>query len=232
MPAAFLLPMIHLSPRLEAVARLVPEGARAIDVGTDHAMIPVWLVQTGRCSHVLATDIRSGPLDNAAALIERTGTGGAIRLLQTDGLAGIGPDEGDTVILAGMGGETMIHILSAAPWTAGKGILLILEPQSKRSDLRRWLISRGHKITSEQLAEDAGRVYPILTVQVGPSPAYSEAELHLGRLEQIAADPLFDRWLDALRAQAAKAAPFNSDAAALACEYDKIKERYCHGDSR
>lgn len=214
------------------MARLVRPGARVIDVGTDHAMIPVWLVQTGRCSHVLATDIRSRPLDNAAALIERTGTGGAIRLLQTDGLTGVGSDEGDTVILAGMGGETMIHILAAAPWTREEGRLLILEPQSKRSDLRRWLICHSYVITSELLAEDAGRIYPILTVQGGPSPAYSEAELHLGRLEQIADDPLLGRWLDALRAQAAKAAPFNADAAALAGEYDTIKERYCHGDSR
>ena len=211
---------------------MVPEGARAIDVGTDHAMIPVWLVQTGRCSHVLATDIRSGPLENAAALIEHTGTGGAIRLMQTDGLAGVVPDDVDTVILAGMGGETMIHILAAAPWTAEGGELLILEPQSKRSDLRRWLIDYGYVITSERLAEDAGRIYPILTARGGPSPVYSEAEMHLGRLEQITGDPLFGRWLDALLAQAAKAAPYDHAAAALVKEYDDIKRRLAHDDSR
>ena len=211
---------------------MVPEGARAIDVGTDHAMIPVWLVQTGRCSHVLATDIRSGPLENAAALIKRTGTGGAIRLMQTDGLTGVGPDDGDTVILAGMGGETMIHILAAALWTREGERLLILEPQSKRSDLRRWLISHGYTIPSEQLAEDTGRIYPILTVRGGPSPVYSEAELHFGRLEQIAGDPLFGRWLDALRAQTAKAAPYDDAAAALVKEYDDIKRRLAHDDSR
>ena len=100
--------MIQLSKRLAAVAALVRPGAAVIDVGTDHAMVPVWLVQTGRASRVLATDIRSGPLQSAAALVSRTGTGEKIRLLQTDGLAGVGPADGDTIILAGM---------AARPWS-------------------------------------------------------------------------------------------------------------------
>ncbi len=214
------------------MARRVPEGARPIDVGTDHAMIPVWLVQTGRCSHVLATDIRPGPLENARALLERTGTGGRIRLMQTDGLQGLGPGDGDTVILAGMGGESMISILAAAPWTREEGTLLILEPQSKKADLRRWLAENGYAIASEQLAEDAGRIYPILTARGGESCAYTEAELHLGLLDQVADDPLFGAYLDVMTTQAAKAAPYDEAAAALLKEYNEIKRRLGHGDGR
>ena len=223
---------IHLSPRLLAVASLVQEGAQPIDVGTDHAMIPVWLVQTGRCSHVLATDIQSGPLENAAGLIRRTGTEDSIRLVLTDGLQGLGPEDGDTVILAGMGGETMISILSAAPWTREEGTLLILEPQSKKADLRRWLMENGYAINSERLAEDAGRIYPILTARSGVPAAYSEAELHLGLLDQVANDPFFGEYLDVMRAQAAKAAPYDKAAAALLKEYNVIKRRLAHGDGR
>ena len=214
------------------MARLVPARARVIDVGTDHAMIPVWLVQTGRCSHVLAADIRPGPLKNAASLLERTETEQSIRLMQTDGLRGIGPEDGDAVILAGMGGETMISILAAAPWTREEQTLLILEPQSKKADLRRWLGNNGYMITLEQLVEDAGRIYPILTASAGSSPEYSEAELHLGKLAQIGADPLFERYLDIMRAQAAKAALYSAEASALMHEYDKIKEKCCHDDCR
>lgn len=223
---------IHLSLRLLAVASLVPVGARPIDVGTDHAMIPVWLVQTGRCSHVLATDIRPGPLENAAGLISRTGTEENIRLVLTDGLHGLGPGDGDTVILAGMGGESMISILAAAPWTREEGTLLILEPQSKKADLRRWLTENGYAIVSEQLVEDAGRIYPILTARSGESRTYTEAELHLGLLDQVADDPLFGVYLDAMRAQAAKAAPYDEAAAALLKEYNEIKRRFSHGDGR
>lgn len=192
-------------------------------------MVPVWLVQSGRASRVLAADIRSGPLQSAAALVEKTGTEERIRLMQTDGLAGVGPDDGDTVIIAGMGGETMTAILSAAPWTKN-GVLLILEPQSKKAKLRRWLASNGYRVETERLVEDAGRIYPVLTARGGVSPAYSEAELHLGRLAQIESDPLFARYLDVMRAQAAKAAPYDPEAAALLGEYDAIKRRLDHAE--
>ena len=198
--------MIHLSPRLAAVARHVPEGARPIDVGTDHAMVPVWLIQSGRCPSVLAADIRPGPLDSARALLMKTGTADRIRLMQTDGLAGIGPGDGDTVILAGMGGETMVDILSAAPWTREEGTLLILEPQSKKADLRRWLNNNGYAVLTEQLVRDAGRIYPILTALGGECRAYTEAELHLGLLDQAAA--------------------------ALVREYDEIKRRLGYDDGQ
>ena len=214
-----------------AVAEQVPAGARVADVGTDHAMVPVWLVQSGRADSVLATDIRSGPLQSAAALVEKTGTGGHIRLMQTDGLAGIGPADADTIILAGMGGETMLAILSAAPWTK-RDTLLILQPQSKRAALRRWLTDNGYLIEAERLVEDAGRVYPIMRVRGGVSPAYTAAELRLGRLDQIGTDPLFARYLDAARASAAKAAPYDGEAAALLGEYDEIKRRLDHADGR
>lgn len=222
--------MIHLSNRLAAAADLVPPGAAVIDVGTDHAMLPVWLAQTGRAVRVLAADIRPGPLRSAAALVEKTGTGDRVRLLLTDGLEGLGPADGDTVVIAGMGGETMIHILSRAPWTR-EGVLLILEPQSKKADLRLWLIKNGYCIQSERLVEDAGRIYPVLAAAGGAAPAYSPAELHLGRLEQIETDPLFAKYLDTLIAQCAKAAPYDGQAAALLGEYETIKRRLCHGDS-
>ena len=222
---------IHLSPRLEAVAECVPAGASVIDVGTDHAMIPVWLVQTGRCSRVLATDIRSGPLENAASLIQKTETGDHIRLMQTDGLAGVGPEDGDTVILAGMGGETMISILYAAPWTR-EGARLILEPQSKKAELRQFLGANGYRVTAERLVKDAGRIYPILCAEGGEAERYTEAELHLGRLSQVGNDPLFGEYLDVMRAQVVKAAPYDVSAARLLAEYDEIKRRLGHADCR
>lgn len=221
--------MIQLSKRLAAVSAQVRTGAAVIDVGTDHAMVPVWLIQSGRASRVLATDIRPGPLQSAAALVARTGTGDKIRLLQTDGLEGAGPADGDTIIIAGMGGETMIHILSAAPW-ARDSAGLILEPQSKRADLRRWLADNGWRITSEGLVEDGGHIYPILCAQGGAGPSYTVAELHLGLLEQIGTDPLFERYLDALTAQCRKAAPYDPAAETLLGEYETIKRRLRHED--
>ena len=191
-------------------------------------MIPVWLAQMGRATRILATDIRPGPLQNAAALVEETDTGDKIQLMLTDGLKGVAPEDGEVVVIAGMGGETMVSILAAAPWT--RNSCLILEPQSKKALLRRFLVENGYQITEEHLVKDAGRFYPILCARGGISPSYQEAELHLGRLVQIRRDPLFGEYLDRLRFQTAKAAPYDPQAMALLREFDEIKEQYlsCH----
>ena len=220
----FVMNVIRLSPRLSAVAELIPPGAHVIDVGTDHAMLPVWLIQTGRAAHVWASDLRSGPLESADRLIRETQTGDRIDLRRTDGLSGFSRSDVDTVVIAGMGGETMISILSAAPWLHD-GVLLILEPQSKQDLLRRWLAENGFVIRQERLVKDSGRIYPILTAESGAEPEYTEAEYHTGCWERICSDPLFGDYLETLRKRAAAAAPYDENAKLLLSALDKMKER-------
>lgn len=215
---------IHLSQRLQTIADLVPAGARVIDVGTDHAMIPVWLAQTQRAVHVWASDIRPGPLQSASRLIDETDTGDVIETRLTDGLQGFGPEDCDTVIIAGMGGETMAGILSEAPWTK-TGILLLLEPQSKQDLLRRWLRDNGYAILQELLVKDTGRIYPILLVKAGVPEPYSDAEYLTGRFHCISEDPLFAEYLDGLIRRTSPAAPYDSHAARVLNELLVMKER-------
>lgn len=214
LPRFFIMNMIRLSARLSAVAELVPQNARVIDVGTDHAMLPVWLIQTRRASHVCASDIRTGPLDNAARLIRETDTGEQIELRQTDGLTGFSREDGDTVVIAGMGGETMVSILAAAPWLRDD-VLLILEPQSKQDILRRWLAANGFAITGERLVRDAGRLYPILTAESGSMPKCREIEYHTGQMARIGNDPLIGEYFALLRKRFASAAPYDPKAEEL-----------------
>ena len=56
---------LALQPRLRAIADLVPDGARLVDVGTDHGYIPIYLIETGKCEKVLAMDVNKGPLQKA-----------------------------------------------------------------------------------------------------------------------------------------------------------------------
>ena len=224
LPRFFILNVIRLSARLSAVAELVPQDARVIDVGTDHAMVPVWLIQTGRASHVWAADIRPGPLKNAARLIRETDTGSKIELRQTDGLAGFCREDGDTVVIAGMGGETMVSILSAAPWLHSN-VLLILEPQSKQDVLRRWLAANGYDITAERLVQDGGRIYPILTAAAGHMPACEEIEYYTGRYERIGDDSLFGEYLALLRKRIGSAAPYDPQSKKLMLGLDALEER-------
>jgi tRNA (adenine22-N1)-methyltransferase len=215
---------IHLSARLSAVASYVPKNACIIDVGTDHAQLPVWLIQSGIAKHAWASDVRSGPLASAERLVAETKTADNIQLRLTDGLQGFGPQDGDTIIIAGMGGETMVSILSAAPWTK-ENVLLILEPQSKQAVLRAWLVDNGYAIVSEALVQDAGRIYPILQVRGGVAPDYSAAELHMGLYSQISQDGLFRTYLEQLICRTRTSAPYDPISQALLEELEAMKER-------
>ena len=105
---------------------------------------------------------------------------------------GIDVEETDVIVIAGMGGETIIAILSAAPWTRN-GHMLLLQPMTKAADLRHWLIDNGYTFTAECLVEDKGRVYPILTVTGGAHRSLTEAEALCGIL--LEGDPLYGAYL-------------------------------------
>ncbi|MCD7786935.1 MAG: class I SAM-dependent methyltransferase [Oscillospiraceae bacterium] len=156
---------IRLSPRLQRIADYVPQGSTVIDVGTDHAYVPIWLLQSGRCSHAFASDMRPGPLQNAAADAEKAGVGAQLKLLLCDGLSLCPPDAVDTVIMAGLGGETIQRILQDAPWAAEKR--LILQPQTKQDELRRYLSANRLAIADAALAYDTGRLYLVWLVSTG-----------------------------------------------------------------
>ena len=130
---------VELTPRLRSVAELVPRGARFADVGTDHAYLPVWLLQQGRITGAVASDLRPGPLERARGTAEKYGLTGRMDFRLCDGLSGIQPDEVNTIAMAGMGGETIAAILAAAPWTWERECLLLLQPMSAQPFLRRHL---------------------------------------------------------------------------------------------
>ena len=188
---------LRLPPRLARIAALVPAGARIADVGTDHGLLPIWLREQEIAVSAVATDIRPGPLSRAESLMRRRGvTAMSCRLC--DGLTGVDPSEADTVIIAGMGGENMADILRSAPWTAS-GRLLLLQPMSRPEALRRALGSFRVEIQAEHLAEDAGRIYPVLVARGGGElSACSEAEWYTGRYELVSRETLFLPMLEAL----------------------------------
>lgn len=180
---------MQLSGRLQRIADFVRPGDRIIDVGTDHAYIPIWLLLQDPNATAIATDIRSGPLERAGADAAYYGVAERLKLLLCDGLALCAPDDADTVILAGMGGETMIGILSAAPWTREKR--LILQPQTKQAELRAWLGENGCAIVDAALAYDTGRIYLVWCVEAGEMPAFHGVDAAL----LTRRDPLLKPWL-------------------------------------
>ena len=135
----------ELSPRLAVVARMAA-GARILaDVGCDHGLLSIYMLTHGLAQTAVASDLRPGPLSTARRNAAGCGLAGRIRFELCDGLDYPGAEKADTVAVAGMGGETIAGILQRAPWTSG-GARLVLQPQSKISELCRWLAENGYAL--------------------------------------------------------------------------------------
>lgn len=183
----------ELTPRLRMVAEMVPAGARLADVGTDHAYLPAALILEGKISGAIAADLRPGPLNRARATVQDFGLTEKVSFRLCDGLLGVRPGEVDAVAIAGMGGETISAILSAASWVREQNIPLILQPMSSMPDLREWLQANGFLILEERLAQEGDTLYTALLVRAGEMSPLSPAELWVGKNVN---DPLRGRWLE------------------------------------
>ena len=184
---------LQLQPRLQLLADMVPEGCRLADVGTDHGYLPVYLLQRRRIRGAVAADIGAEPLAHARRTAEAYGVTG-IDFRLCDGLRDIAPDEVDTVVIAGMGGETIITILEGAAWTKDGAHTLLLQPMTKAADLRYWLSVNGYSFTEERLVWDKNYLYPVLRVTGGGTPqALTERQALTG--VALDNDPLYREYL-------------------------------------
>ena len=150
---------MKISDRLQTCAGLVRQGNVAADVGTDHGYLALYLLQEGICPRVYASDLREGPLSAARRSAKQMGVYKNITFRLSDGLSDLPMEEIDTVILAGMGGETIIHILEREPAVLVPEKQLILQPQSKTPELRRWLAAHGFTVCREVLSRDGKFLY-------------------------------------------------------------------------
>ena len=157
--------MITLDKRLSAVAALVRQGSRLADIGTDHAYLPVHLVQSGVCPSAIASDIGAGPLDAARRTVTENQLTSEIALRLGNGLATVSAEEVEDIAIAGMGGETIVAILEAAPWVKESRLRLILQPMTRAEDLRRWLLHNGFSVLEEHLITDGRHLYPVLAAE-------------------------------------------------------------------
>ena len=156
--------MIRLSKRMQAVASMVTAGSRLADVGTDHGYVPIWLVQKGNIPSAIAMDINPGPLERASENIREAGLEEKIRTLLGDGLTKLSPGDCDSILIAGMGGELVIHILTEGEAVCRSAKELILQPQSEIGKVRSYLRSHNYRIVDEDMVLEDGKYYPMMRV--------------------------------------------------------------------
>jgi len=169
---------MKLTKRLQEILDHCPSLSRWADIGCDHGYLGIYLLQNGLASAVIASDVNQGPLDSAVKNAAKFAVSENIRFYLSDGVRNI-PREFDTMVCAGMGADTMISILEAAPWLKSKQYRLILQCQSRRPALRRYLSDNGWCILRETLARDGKFLYPVMEVVFSPAPPLTEAQTHI-----------------------------------------------------
>jgi dinuclear metal center YbgI/SA1388 family protein len=170
-----------LPRRLQHVAAWVLPGRPMADVGTDHALLPIHLVQSGHVPRAIASDVRRGPFETALRNVRRFGLEDRISVRLGDGLKAITPGEADTIVVAGLGGDTAAQIIEAASHVARSARRLVLQPMNGEGRLRRVLYEKGCHLVYEGVVEDSGRLYVLLAAEAhaetgergGIDPAYA-----------------------------------------------------------
>ncbi len=161
-----------LKPRLAAIAAFVPKGSSVADIGTDHAYLPVFLLQCGVVNKAIAADVHAGPYRAALETVTASGLVDAISVRFGDGLGVLAPSEADTVVIAGMGGSTIIKILEASADVTNSITRLILQPMTASATLRRWLVQNAWHIVEEELVEEDQILYEIIVAERGSGLSY------------------------------------------------------------
>ena len=168
-----------LSLRLLTIAGLVKKGSIVLDVGTDHGLLPIYLIKEGICSKVIASDISENALDSAKKNIKKYAVEN-IKLVVSDGLEKI-EDNYNTLTISGMGTKTIIHILSQRE-NLPKSI--ILSSNNNLSELRMFMNNLGYKIKKEVAVLDKGKYYDIISYIKG-NENLSKLELLYGKSNNI-----------------------------------------------
>lgn len=183
-----------ISERLKTLSGYVRQGSRVADIGTDHGFLPIYLVAQNVAPAAIASDLRQGPAAVARKNIEKAGLFDRIEVRVGNGLALVSQNEVDDIVIAGMGGETIVEILDAAPWVIHPHYRLILQPMSHAEILREWLYRRGFSTETELLLEDGGRDYIVLvTAYTAAEPVTDEFRYWRGELQSPNGRPYWQK---------------------------------------
>ena len=160
---------LPISSRLLACANFVGRGNRVADIGCDHGYLSIHLLTNGIASSCIASDINEGPLQSAMRNARKFGVQSKIQFFLSDGVRNI-PRDFDDLVCAGMGADTMVHILESAPWLRDSKYRLILQCQSKTPMLRHYLSEKGWRIYEEAVLRDGKFLYTVM--EAGWRPEY------------------------------------------------------------
>ncbi|MFZ5946081.1 MAG: tRNA (adenine(22)-N(1))-methyltransferase [Bacillota bacterium] len=172
--------MIKLSKRLNTIAGFVPLGTAAADIGTDHALLPCYLIQEKISPFAVAVDVSEGPFQAAQKQVCSLLLADRVSVRLGNGLEPIEPGEVQTVTIAGMGGASMVKILNKGSFVVSQLQRIILQPNVAAENIRHWALENSWNIIDEELVLEDERFYEIIVLEPGYMDIKDDTLLFIG----------------------------------------------------
>lgn len=175
---------VKLSKRLEEATKYTIRNKPIADIGSDHAYLPIYIIQNGLTDQAVAGEVVEGPYKNAVETVKQNHLEEMIDVRLGDGLTVLEPDEAmGTIFICGMGGLLISEILADgnAKNRLPLAARLVLQPNNNEKALRDYLAQQSYKIVEENIVEDKDKLYEIIVAeQVETRVAYTDEELTFG----------------------------------------------------
>ena len=204
------------------------------DIGTDHGLLPAYLVTTGRVPSAIGIDDKELPLAGARASLEALGIH-TVELRHASGCVGLAAGEVRTITIAGMGGPSIARILEGLPAGVTR---LVLQPNAGATALRAWLGGHGWTIDAEQVVRDRGRFFMIVSAVPGSGPVLDDVDRRYGVVASHRDRPLLTAMLEAdearllaLLSKPARHEDVTRGSAALQRQIADAREAHRRGDA-
>lgn len=180
-----------ISLRLRKIAKMIDKNRVVFDVGSDHALLPCFLVSEGICQKAYAGDVALGPLDSAKANIDKLGLTGKVIPVYSDGLKRASKDV-SVVTISGMGYFTIKHILDEADVSIYQ--YFVVQSNSDVELLRKYISDHHYTIEDEVIVKD-GFYYQIIKFSGDLHDEYSDMEIKYGPILLKRKDEVFISYL-------------------------------------
>ena len=219
----------NISKRLRKVAGFVPRDAKILDVGSDHAYLPIYLIQQGKISSAIAGEVVEGPYQSAVTNVADNQMSDKISVRLANGLAAFEvEDQIDVIVIAGMGGGLIADILDNGSAKLASVKRLILQPNNREDELRRWLCGQRFSNYKEAIVEENGKFYEIMIAEQGYQVLNAEQERFGPYLMREQSAVFLDKWqreVDKLEKALAKIPEKNlTERSAMSQRIKQIKE--------
>lgn len=151
--------------RLSAAASFIRQGAFFADIGTDHALLPIYAVMTNTAVSAVASDVNEGPLSRARENIDKNGLSDRIECRLASGFEGMDDLPITDAAICGMGGELIADIISSADFIRSDGFRLIVQPMTMAEVTRRALGRLGFVTVGEKTVREDRKFYTVIAAE-------------------------------------------------------------------